>query len=85
MDHPPRACRPIRSPGQDAGRVGVKRNWAALRQVRRHVRYLLSDVIDWEKNDSPRTSATQPNYYGLMLARSDELGGETAAARRGED
>jgi hypothetical protein len=40
---------PIWASGEDAGAVGIEGNRPALRQVRRHVRYLLSDVVDWER------------------------------------
>jgi hypothetical protein len=46
--HPPGTRGSLWVAGQDASRVGVERNGPRYAKFGRHVRYRLSDVIDWE-------------------------------------
>ena len=46
----------------------------------RHVRYRLSDVIDWESKQFAETSAAPPDYHGPMVDHF-EAGTEARSAR----
>ncbi len=72
---------PVKTPAEWASK-GTGPRYA---KVGRHVRYLSSDVFEWDVHNSPRTSVTPPDYDGLMLVRSDERGSGSAAFRRDEE
>lgn len=60
MAHPPRTHRSLCIAGEDAGRLGVERTGPRYAKIGRHVRYRLSDVIDWKGmrfNESKSSSA----------------------------